>query len=107
MADGARSREPGVPRVPGRGAATESPIAGSALLAGPQTVLTAGQAYGWVDPDGTASSAYTVEDLDLNGTRTMYGPFFAGAPPMPGRLVRRGEGRRPAQRTRWVRAGAG
>ncbi len=77
---------------------TESPIAGSALLAGPQTVLTAGQAYGWVDPDGTASSAYTVEDLDLNGTRTMYGPFFAGAPPLPGRTLRRGEGRRPAQK---------
>ena len=80
---------------------TESPIAGSALLAGARTVLTAGQAYRWVDAAGTASSTYTLEDLDLDGTRTVHGPFGAGA-----RRRRRaaGEARR---RIRWRGCGRG
>jgi hypothetical protein len=54
---------------------TRSPIAGSALLAGASTVLTAGNSYTWFDPQGTPSSSYTLEDLDLNGTKTMHGSF--------------------------------
>ena len=76
---------------------TPSPIAGSALLAGPRTVLTAGNSYSWLDPDGTASSVYTVEDLDLDGTRTLHGPATTGASPAPMRTLRRGEGRRQAR----------
>ncbi len=58
---------------------TESLIAGSALLAGPQTALTAGNAYTWFDAAGTAASTYTIEDVDLNGTKTVHGPFGVGA----------------------------
>ena len=54
---------------------TEAPVAGSALLAGARTLLAAGHAYGWFDAAGTAASTYTVEDLDLDGTRTVHGPF--------------------------------
>ena len=54
---------------------TSSPVAGSALLAGPETVLTSGNAYTWFDADGTSGSRYEIEDLDLNGTKTMHGPF--------------------------------
>ncbi|HEX8650886.1 MAG TPA: C25 family cysteine peptidase [Pyrinomonadaceae bacterium] len=56
---------------------TRSMIAGSALLAGPRTVLTAGQPYTWFDrlPAGGASVAYYLEDVDLNGKRTLHGPI--------------------------------
>ena len=76
---------------------TPSPIAGSALLAGARTVLTAGQAYRWVDEEGTASSTYTLEDLDLDGTKTVHGPFGAGAGATPERR-RRGSGARIRRR---------
>jgi len=59
---------------------TRSPVAGSALLAGPSTVLTAGNSYSWFDPDGTSSSSYTLEDLDLNGTKSLHGPFYVDGP---------------------------
>jgi hypothetical protein len=58
---------------------TASPVAGSALLAGAATVLTAGNTYTWFDPNGTASSAYSLEDVDIHGTRVMHGPFHVTA----------------------------
>ena len=51
-------------------------IAGSALLAGAGTRLTAGQSYTWVDtlPKGDKDVWYWLEDIDLDGTRTLHGP---------------------------------
>lgn len=60
-------------------------LAGTALLAGNDTTLTAGHVHTWWDaPPGASSSArYWVEEVDLNGTRTMYGP----ATPTPAAAV--------------------
>jgi hypothetical protein len=58
---------------------TTSPIAGSALLAGAKTRMTAGNSYSWFDASGTSSSSYSVEDIDLNGTKTMHGPVSVAA----------------------------
>jgi uncharacterized repeat protein (TIGR01451 family)/CSLREA domain-containing protein len=61
-------------------------VAGSALLAGSGTVLTAGKTYAWWDalPKGKQNAHYWLEDIDLNGTRTLHGPvtpqFFGGQP---------------------------
>ncbi|HXI94070.1 MAG TPA: C25 family cysteine peptidase, partial [Blastocatellia bacterium] len=52
-------------------------IAGSALVAGSETVMTAGRAYSWFDsspPDNSA--AYWVEAVDTNGRSTWCGPFY-------------------------------
>jgi hypothetical protein len=60
-------------------------IAGSALLAGTGTALTAGQSYSWWD-DMEAVSAqlsavrYWLEDVDLNGQRTWHGPVEVESP---------------------------
>jgi autotransporter-associated beta strand protein len=54
---------------------TPSMVAGSALLAGPRTILTAGMSYSWRDAKGLPDSEYYLEDVDLNGTRTMNGPI--------------------------------
>ncbi len=62
-------------------------VAGSALTAGSGTVLTAGRDYAyWVDSkDAGKDSAFWLEDIDLNGTSTWHGPFYAkqigGTPP--------------------------
>ncbi len=51
-------------------------IAGSALLAGHGTRLTAGQSYSWFDRAGQKGSVqYWLEDIDLDGTRTLHGPL--------------------------------
>ncbi len=52
-------------------------IAGSALLAGTRTPLTAGNTYFWNDPRGAVGVPYWLEALDVNGSRTWYGPVFA------------------------------
>jgi len=49
-------------------------IAGTAFVAGAGTPMTAGFTYSWFDPQGTASSLYTLEDIDLDGTHTTHGP---------------------------------
>jgi hypothetical protein len=51
-------------------------IAGSALLAGQGTRLTAGQSYSWADRSVEAGEPvqYWLEDIDLDGTRTLHGP---------------------------------
>ena len=53
---------------------TPALIAGSALMVGGGTELTAGRAYTWGDPDGLGTDRYWLEDVDLNGTRTWHGP---------------------------------
>jgi hypothetical protein len=86
---------------------TPSLVAGSALIAGRQTRLTAGLNYTWYDQPGakgngegvkgTQNSAvggqqspvtYWLEDVDLNGTRTLHGPI---APAISFRKPVRGE----------------
>ncbi|HXG68019.1 MAG TPA: C25 family cysteine peptidase, partial [Blastocatellia bacterium] len=51
-------------------------VAGSALLAGPGGVLTAGGAYAWRDrsPGKKGNVAYWLEDIDLNGASAWHGP---------------------------------
>lgn len=51
-------------------------VAGSALLAGARVPLTAGRSYAWLDPvpDGAGSVQYYIEDVDINGRRTLHGP---------------------------------
>jgi len=75
-----------------RVAVTPSLVAGSALLAGGQTSLTAGASYTWYDqlPGDSRQTAggsrqtadnqlgavrYWLEDVDLSGTRTLHGPI--------------------------------
>lgn len=55
---------------------TPSMIAGSALLAGERTVLTAGYSYSWFDRIAAdrGSVSYWLEDVDTNGKRTLRGP---------------------------------
>lgn len=76
---------------------TPSLVAGSALLAG-RTALTAGNAYTWFDAEGTASSTYTIEDLDLSGVKAVNGPFgVEPAPAAPSRTSRAAAGSRPTR----------
>ncbi len=51
-----------------------SPIAGSALLMSGALSRHAGRSYAWIDPAATPSASYWLEDIDVNGTRTMHGP---------------------------------
>ena len=56
-------------------------IAGSALLAGQGTRLTAGQSYSWFDRSGKDKEnvQYWLEDIDLDGTGTLHGPLVPSA----------------------------
>lgn len=54
---------------------TKNIIAGSSLAVGRRATLTTGRSYRWTDEDGSANSAYWLEDIDLNGTHTLHGPF--------------------------------
>jgi uncharacterized repeat protein (TIGR01451 family) len=52
-----------------------SMIAGSALLMSGALPKHSGRSYAWIDPSaGTAGASYWLEDIDVNGTRTMHGP---------------------------------
>src|SRR5208282_195873 len=63
----------------GRHRLDASLIAGSALfLRGGQPQHRA-KSYQWVDPDGTPQASYFLEDVDLNGTRTLHGPIYVGS----------------------------
>lgn len=51
-------------------------IAGSALLMSGALPKHSAKSYAWIDPSSTASgTSYWLEDVDVNGTRTMYGPI--------------------------------
>jgi autotransporter-associated beta strand protein len=69
---------------------TPSLLAGSALLTGPQSVLTAGHSYTWFDTpaqDRTGSVQYWLEDVDINGTRTLHGPVAPSIAKSPLRKI--------------------
>jgi hypothetical protein len=57
-------------------------LAGTALLAGPETALSAGYAHSWWDvpPGGGGGVSYWVEEVDLHGQRTWYGPAVPKRP---------------------------
>ncbi len=55
-------------------------IAGSALLMSGALPKHAGRSYAWIDPSaGMAESSYWLEDIDVNGTRTLHGPVSVEA----------------------------
>jgi uncharacterized repeat protein (TIGR01451 family) len=57
-----------------------SVIAGSALLMSGALPKHAGRSYAWIDPSaGVTGAAYWLEDIDVNGTRTMHGPISVSA----------------------------
>jgi uncharacterized repeat protein (TIGR01451 family) len=63
----------------GRHRLNPSIIAGSALLVRGGRPQHAAKSYQWLDPEGTPQSTYSLEDVDLNGTRTSHGPVRADA----------------------------
>jgi uncharacterized repeat protein (TIGR01451 family) len=55
-------------------------IAGSALWMSGALPKHSGKSYNWIDPyAGTAGAAYWLEDVDVNGIRTMHGPVSVEA----------------------------
>jgi hypothetical protein len=59
-------------------------LAGSALLGGAATTFTAGHIRTWRDdPPPGASVSYYVEEVDLSGARTWYGPVVPAAEANP------------------------
>ena len=55
-------------------------IAGSALLMSGALPKHAGRSYAWIDPSaGLTGSSYWLEDIDVNGTRTLHGPVSVEA----------------------------
>ena len=55
-------------------------IAGSALLMNGALPKHSGRTYTWIDPSPSAASgSYWLEDVDVNGTRTLHGPISPAA----------------------------
>jgi peptidase C25-like protein/uncharacterized protein DUF11 len=55
-------------------------IAGSALLMRGALPQHSGRTYAWIDPSaGVAGGTYWLEDVDVNGTRTIHGPVAVEA----------------------------
>jgi hypothetical protein len=52
-------------------------IAGSALLGGPRLSLLAERAYSWWDAPTSAGTRYWIEERDLDGNSTLFGPVIA------------------------------
>jgi uncharacterized repeat protein (TIGR01451 family) len=62
-----------------------SVIAGSALLMSGALPKHAGRSYAWIDPSaGVTGSSYWLEDIDVNGTRTLHGPVSVSSGAMSG-----------------------
>jgi uncharacterized repeat protein (TIGR01451 family) len=61
----------------GRHQLDPSIIAGSALFFRGGLPQHRARTYEWIDPEGSASASYWLEDVDLNGTSTMHGPVYA------------------------------
>jgi uncharacterized repeat protein (TIGR01451 family) len=60
-------------------------IAGSALLMSGALPKHSGRSYAWIDPSaGVTSASYWLEDIDVNGTRTMHGPVSVEGAMQPG-----------------------
>ncbi len=51
-------------------------IAGSALMLHGSHPQHAAKWYAWVDPQPVPNSSYSIQDVDINGTRTMHGPAY-------------------------------
>ncbi len=61
-----------------------SVIAGSALLMNGALPRHSGRSYAWIDTAAPgAGTSYWLEDIDVNGTRTMHGPVSLSAGPQP------------------------
>ncbi len=52
-------------------------ISGSALMMRELLEQHGGKSYGWIDRSPAPGALYWLEDVDLNGTRTMHGPVSA------------------------------
>ena len=61
----------------GRHQVNPSLIAGSALFMRGGQPQHRGKTYQWIDAQGSSLSSYWLEDVDLNGTRTLHGPIYA------------------------------
>jgi uncharacterized repeat protein (TIGR01451 family) len=61
----------------GRHPIDSSLIAGSALFMRGGQPQHHGKTYQWVDAQGGSLSSYWLEDVDINGTRTLHGPIYA------------------------------
>jgi len=61
----------------GRHQVDPSLIAGSALLLRGGQPQHNAKTYQWIDPHGNSLGSYWIEDVDVNGTRTMHGPIYA------------------------------
>jgi uncharacterized repeat protein (TIGR01451 family) len=62
-------------------------VAGSALTMRGYLEKHAGRSYAWIDPAATPASTYWLEDLDLNGERTLHGPVSASLTASSARAV--------------------
>jgi uncharacterized repeat protein (TIGR01451 family) len=60
---------------------TPSLVAGSALLLRGSKPQHAAKLYRWIDEQPSSGAAYWIEDVDINGTRTMHGPAHAEGMP--------------------------
>ncbi len=58
---------------------TPSLVAGSALLLRGSKPQHAAKFYRWVDTQASSGASYWIEDVDVNGTRTMHGPAHVEA----------------------------
>lgn len=63
-------------------------IAGSALLMRDTVQQHGAKSYGWIDSSPSSGAVYWLEDVDLDGTRTMHGPvslesYAAAVPRLP------------------------
>jgi len=54
-------------------------IAGSALRMRLSSQMHSGSGYAWIDSTGKPGAAYWLEDVSLNGIRTMHGPVYLDA----------------------------
>lgn len=54
-------------------------IAGSALRMKLNSQTHSGNSYAWIDSNAKPGAGYWLEDVSLNGTRTMHGPAYVGA----------------------------
>jgi uncharacterized repeat protein (TIGR01451 family) len=62
--------------VSGRHQIDPSLIAGSALLLRGSKPQHAAKLYRWLDPQPSRDSVYWIEDVDINGARTVHGPVY-------------------------------
>lgn len=64
-------------------------IAGAALLMRDTVEQHAAKTYRWIDHSPVSGGLYWLEDVDLNGTRTMHGPISPASAPVSNAVVPR------------------